>query len=237
MSSPRLNRNQFGANFGGPVRIPRIYKGADKTFFFFNWESGYVAQGASPQLKIVPTEAQRNGDFRGLKDSTGSPIALRDPLGIGIANNQIPKSELSPQTLAFLPFEPLPNINNGVFNYLTKPASAVSWQKNFTGRIDHALSSKDMIAARYVFNDTYEAGIPIWGHDERNNLGRTQNVSASWIRTLRPTLVNEARGGWHRFSEAEVFGTTNDSAYDVAGKMGIRWLPAYPKTTGRLLFS
>jgi hypothetical protein len=40
VTSPRLNRNQFGANIGGPVWIPKLYKGADKTFFFFNWESG-----------------------------------------------------------------------------------------------------------------------------------------------------------------------------------------------------
>ena len=232
VTSPRLNRNQFGANFGGPMFLPKVYHGKDKTFFFFNWESGYAAQGASPQYKIVPTQAQRDGDFSGLKDSKGNPITLKDPLNVGIANNQVPKSLLSPQTLAFLQFEPLPNTSNGVFNYVTAAASAVSWQKNFTGRVDHTLSSKDLISGRYVFNDTYESGTPIWGHDERNNLGRTQNVSASWTRTLRPTLVNEARGGWHRFNEAEVFGTTNDAAYDVVGKMGLPLVSRLPEEYG-----
>src|SRR5260370_9532623 len=156
-----------------------------------------------------------------MKDSKGNAITLKDPLGSGIANNMVPKSMLSSQTQTFLQFEPTPNPSNGAFNYLTASASAVSWQKNFTGRVDHTLSSKDSIAGRYLFNDTYEAGTPIWGHDERNNLGRTQNVSVSWTRTLRPTLVNEARGGWHRFNEAEVFGTTNDPAFDVVGKMGL----------------
>ena len=46
---PRLNRNQFGANIGGPVIIPKVYHGKDKTFFFFNWESGYAAQGCQPR--------------------------------------------------------------------------------------------------------------------------------------------------------------------------------------------
>jgi hypothetical protein len=63
VTSPRLNRNQFGANIGGPVIFPKLYSGKNKTFFFFNWESGYAAQGASPLGKIVPTQAQRNGDF------------------------------------------------------------------------------------------------------------------------------------------------------------------------------
>jgi hypothetical protein len=232
VTSPRLNRNQFGANFGGPVLIPKLYHGRDKTFFFFNWESGYAAQGASPQYKIVPTAAQRAGDFRGLKDSKGNPITLKDPLGIGIVDNQVPKSALSSQTLAFLQYEPLPNTSNGVFNYLTTAASAVSYQKNFTGRVDHTLTSKDLISGRYVFNDTYEAGTPIWGHDERNNLGRAQNVSVSWTRTLRSSLVNEARGGWHRFNEAEVFGTTNDASYDVVGKMGLPLVSRLPEEYG-----
>jgi hypothetical protein len=221
VTSPRLNRNQFGANFGGPVLIPGLYKGVNKTFFFFNWESGYFAQGTSPQPMIVPTFAQRNGDLRGLKDSHGDPIVLQDPLNIGIVDNELPKSALSQQSLTFLQFEPLPNTSNGVFNYWTTPASAVSRQRNFTGRIDQAVSGANLISGRYVFNDTYEASAPIWGHDERNNLGRTQNVSISWTRAFRPALVSEARGGWHRFSEAEIFGTSNDPNYDVAGKMGI----------------
>ena len=59
-----------------------------------------------------------------------------------------------------------------------------------TGRIDHNLSSKDQLAGRYVFNDTYEAGTPIWGHDERNNLGRTQNVAVEKA-VLRDRLAKE----------------------------------------------
>ena len=232
ITSPRLNRNQFGANIGGPILVPKLYNGKDKTFFFFNWESGYAAQGASPSYRIVPTVAQRGGDFTGLKDATGKAITLADPLKIGIVNNVIPKTQLSPQTQAFLNFEPLPNTSNGAFNYLTAAASAVSRQRNFTVKVDHALSSKDQISGRYVINDTYEAGTPAWGHDERNNNGRTQNVSISWSRTIRPNIINEARGGWHRFNEAEVFGTTNDPNFDVVGKMGLPLVSRLPEEFG-----
>ncbi len=232
VTSPRLNRNQFGANISGPVLLPKIYDGKNKTFFFFNWESGYAAQGSNPQFLIVPTEAQRNGDFRGLRDSRGNPLTLKDPLGVGIVGNVIPKNLLSPQTQAFLNFEPLPNTSNGVFNYVTKAASAVSRQKNFTTRIDHNLSNKDSISGRYVYNDTYEAGTPIWGNDERNNLGQTQGVALSWTRTISPRIVNEMRGGWHRFKEAEVFGTTNNPAFDVVGKMGLPLVSRLPEEYG-----
>ena len=54
--------------------------------------------------------------------------------------------------------------------------SAMSYQDNYNGRVDHNFGTKATVSGRYVFNDTYEAGIPFWGHDERNNLGRSQNV-------------------------------------------------------------
>ncbi|HEY3837292.1 MAG TPA: carboxypeptidase-like regulatory domain-containing protein, partial [Bryobacteraceae bacterium] len=67
--NPRLNRNQFGANIGGPVYLPKIYHGKDKTFFFFNWESGYAAQGAIPSPKTIIPAAVRTGDFSAVKNS------------------------------------------------------------------------------------------------------------------------------------------------------------------------
>ena len=229
---PRLNRNQFGANIGGPVFIPKLYHGQDKTFFFFNWESGYVAQGAVSQLLIVPPAAIRTGDFTGLTNSAKQPIVLKDPLGIGIVNNIVPKSKLSPQALAFLQFQALPNTSVGAANFATTAASAVSYQHNFTGRVDHNFSSRDVLSGHYVFNDTYEAQIPIWGHDERNNLGRTQNVGVTYTHTFSPTIVNELRGGWHRFNEAEVFGTTNDANFDVVGKMNLPLVSRLPEEYG-----
>src|SRR5262249_18559054 len=66
VAPPRLNRNQFGANIGGPVVIPPLYRGTDKTFFFFNWEAGRLAQGAVSSLTLIPPSATRTGDFRGL---------------------------------------------------------------------------------------------------------------------------------------------------------------------------
>jgi hypothetical protein len=233
VSSPRLNRNQFGANIGGPVILPKLYHGKDKTFFFFNWESGFAAQGAVGQYRTVPTVAQRSGDFRSLTDSKGVPLTLKNPLGANYANNVIPQSLLSPQTQAFLAFEPTPNITPiGTQNYLTTPFSATSYQHNYTTRIDHNFSTRDTISGRYVFNNTYEAGVPVWGHDERNNLGTTQNVALGWIHTFGPSLVNEAHGGWHRFNESEVFGTTNNAAFDVVGKMNLPLVSRLPEEYG-----
>ena len=231
---PRLNRNQFGANLGGPVFLPKLYHGKDKTFFFFNWESGYAAQGNSPAYRIIPPAAIRTGDFSKVVNArTGASIPILDPFsGSPFPGNVIPQSRLSPQALTFLQFMPLPNTSNGAQNFLTTPYSAVSYQRNYTTRIDHNFSTRDVISGHYIFNDTYEAGIPIWGHDERNNLGRTQNAEGSWIHTFSPKMINEFRTGWHHFGEGEVFGTTNDANYDVAGKMNLPLISRLPAEYG-----
>ncbi len=235
VTPPRLNRNQFGANFGGPVKLPRfgmggpaLYDGKDKTFFFFNWERGRLAQGAVPSFRRVPSAEMRNGDFSNLVNAQGQRITLRDPLNIGIVNNRIPANRLSPQIQTFLKFVPQPNTSVGVQNFINTPRSAISRQDNYTARVDHSFSSKDIVSGRYIFNDTFEAGVPYWGHDERNNLGRSQNVSSSWTHTFGGALINELRGGWHKFSEFEIFGTTNDAAFDVAGMMGLPGIAREP---------
>src|SRR6185312_8344149 len=116
---PRLNRNQFGANIGGPVYIPKLYKGRDKTFFFFNWESGYAAVGSSPAYRIVPPAAARTGDFSKITNArTQTPFSIIDPTtGVPFGGNLIPQSRLSPQTLAFLQFVPQPNTQFGSQNF------------------------------------------------------------------------------------------------------------------------
>ncbi len=223
VTPPRLNRNQFGANIGGPVFLPKLYHGKDKTFFFFNWESGYAAQGASPGYRIVPPAAMRSGDFTGFVNArTKAPIAILDPFaGSPFPNNIVPTSRLSPQAVTFLQFVPQPNTQNGAFNYVSTPFSAVPYQHNYTARVDHNVSARDVLSGHYIFNDTYEAQIPFWGQDYRNNLGRTQNVAASEIHTFSPAIINEFRMGWHHFGESEIFGASNDPNYDIAGKMGI----------------
>ncbi len=233
VANARLNRNQFGANISGPVLLPKVYNGKDKTFFFFNWESGYSAAGAVPGFRIVPTAAQRGGDLSTLKTNTNVPIVLKDPLGVGILpNNIIPANRLSSQAAGHLSFTPLPNTSKDAFNFLAPTFSALSRQKNFNARIDHSFSPKDNVYGRFVFNDTFEAGLPAWGNDQRDNLGRTKNVSLGYVRMVSASIVNDLHGGWHRFAETEVFGTTNNPAFDVVGKMGLVGASRDPKYFG-----
>ncbi len=230
--NPRLNRNQYGANIGGPVALPKIYNGKDKTFFFFNWESGRLLQATNPVLRIVPTQATRDGNFQGLTNAAGVPITLRDPLNAGIVGNVIPASRLSPQARAFIPFTPLPNTQVGNFNWTSGRPSSLSKQDNYTARVDHNFSTKDSIFARYIWNDTIEAGAPIWGNDQRDNTGSARTLSGNWVHTFGPTLVNDFKGGTASFAEFEIFGTSNKPEFDIANKMGLPLVSSNPKEFG-----
>jgi hypothetical protein len=158
---------------------------------------------------------------------------LRDPFtGAAFAGNKIPESQLSSQALTFLKYQPTANTQNGLFNYLSTPRSPVSTQLNYDGRIDHSFTDKDQVMARYILNDTLEAGTPFWGHDERNNLARTQNVSTAYTRTISPQIVNQFRAGWNRMTETEIFGTTDDANYNIAGQMGIALASKRPEDYG-----
>lgn len=231
--SPRLNRNQYGANIGGPVWIPKVYKGKDKTFFFFNWESGRLASGATASYRLVPPTAMRNGDFSALRDArTGQPLTLRDPMNIGIVNNQIPRSLLSPQAVEFLKYTPEANTAVGTQNFINTPQSAVATQDNYTYRLDHNLTAKDALAFRYVRNSTKEKGTPYWGNDVRDNDARTQNLAGTWTRMFSSSIVNEARFGWNDMTEDEIFGTTYKKEFDIANAMNLPLVSKRPVDYG-----
>jgi hypothetical protein len=101
---PRQRRNDYGFTFGGPVQIPRIYDGHDKTFFFFNFEQFRETLIYNNLPVTVPTQAFRNGDFSSLLTGT---ILGTDPAGQPIYENQIydPHSTQTVKGVTFrLPF-------------------------------------------------------------------------------------------------------------------------------------
>ena len=75
---PFLNRNEYGVSAGGPVYVPKVYNGRNKTFFFFSWEASRNITNATQQW-TVPTEAMRNGDFTNLIDGADhcTPCTIR----------------------------------------------------------------------------------------------------------------------------------------------------------------
>jgi hypothetical protein len=86
---PVVRRYDYGLTLGGPIRIPKIYDGRNRTFFFFNWEQYLNTQNQLPGVMSLPTPAYRNGDFRAAVTAAGDKNLGVDPLGRPIIANTI----------------------------------------------------------------------------------------------------------------------------------------------------
>lgn len=143
--------NQFGATFGGPVDIPKLYHGRSRTFFFFGFE-GVESRRAATSTFTVPTALERQGNF------SEAPAAIYDPSTLtqispgkyqrtAFANNIIPNNLLNPTALYALAFFPQPNAPGTVNNVTTATASQDS-DYQYSLRIDHTISQKDQLLLR-----------------------------------------------------------------------------------------
>src|SRR5512142_3138601 len=86
---PTARRNDYGLTLGGPVAIPKVYNGRDKTFFFFSWEQFLQNENFLPSTFTVPTPAYRNGDFSAAITAAGNKNLGTDPAGRPIIANTI----------------------------------------------------------------------------------------------------------------------------------------------------
>jgi hypothetical protein len=223
---PRLNRNQYGANLGGPVW-------RNKTFFFFNWESGRQIAGSFGGQALIPPAALRDGDFSGIA------AVIRDPqTGLPFPGNRIPASRIRPYAAKFLSqFVPLPNVNEPGINYRGPALAAPITQDQYVARIDHTFSTRDSLYGSYIYNIQADDTVPTFTWDSRGNRGRAQNGSLTELHIFSPSIVNEARAGWHRFFEHEFFGTTDKSDLDIANIIGLPGVSTDPRNFGAPAFT
>ena len=78
---PAVRRNDWGLTMGGPIIVPKLYNGRNKSFFFFNWEKYMNTQVQLPAAESIPTPAYRNGDFSAAIAAAGNKNLGTDPLG------------------------------------------------------------------------------------------------------------------------------------------------------------
>ncbi len=185
-----LKRNQYGVTLGGPVYIPKLYDGHNKTFFFFSYQGTKQVQAPSTGSIIVPTAAQRLGNF-GTK-------TIKDPAtGLPFPNNQIPTSQLNPISLAILQFIPLPTAGNSVT--LAVPNNFNDNQ--YLGRVDQQLGSKNRLSGRFWNSAASTPAFLDPADYLANNTGRTwlnRSVSITDTHIFSPTLLNEALFSFNR---------------------------------------
>ena len=164
-----LRQNVFGVSVGGPVDIPHLYRGRNKTFFFFAYE-GFRKNAAAQTLLLVPTPAQLGGDFSALlgkgvtiynpfstrPDPQHSGEYLRDPF----PGNIIPKNMLSPAALLYATLIPAPTVTGMAGGNLYDETPTQNTYNNYSGRIDQSFGTRDRVYGRisYVNQPSYGSG-------------------------------------------------------------------------------
>lgn len=210
--------NQPGVQVDGPVWIPKIYDGRNKTFFMFSWEK-IKSKIPFPQTYTVPTADQRKGDFSTTIQANGQPITIYDPATtvqngstysrLPFAGNLIPGGRIDAVAQNIANYIAAPNTAGDArsFNNLISTPNPVSDEYDqFIVRIDQQLGDKHRFFSRYVRGNRHEtnsfAGYakeasPWYAHWRINQGGNFDLTS-----TLTPTMVLVSRLGYirHQFA-------------------------------------
>ncbi len=234
---PHLIRNEFGASAGGPVWLGKLYDGHDKTFWFFAYEGARQRESYYPYYTYVPTADMWNGDLSNNINSDGIKTIIYDPLTSDakgnrqpFTGNKIPASRISQIAKTMQAMTDLPTDNSNpyvdYFNY-TKRQPQKTNADNYTAKIDHRLSNKDSLSARWTNSRrhaTVDGGYygnpksPSDGYGTSRNDANVNNVSTTWSRTMTPRLLNQLMVGVHRSFKSS--GTLADFT-NWAGKLGL----------------
>jgi Carboxypeptidase regulatory-like domain len=222
----------FGGSLGGPVTIPKLYKGKDKTFFFFDYE-GNRRRTSVPEQLLVPTQAERNGDLNGFVAAYRNGPVLNPFTGDPYPNNTIPVGAcqgcINPVAQQLLTYYPLPNANlnavNPSYNYQTLvpiPSNTDGWDL----RVDETLTSKQQVYARYSWKDIVaeQGGSGLLANQFLPNVSaHDQNRSflVSYNYSISAASINEARFGFTNFQEKDQFPIQGSAAIAQLGLQGI----------------
>jgi hypothetical protein len=224
-TKPKIVMNDFGIFYSGPVSVPKLYNGKDKTFYFLSYEGLRLPQ-QSAVVQSVPTQAMRNGDLSVYSNQ------IYDADGTPFANNQIPSDKISSvaQT-ALAKLYPLPN-------YGAAGAISNNYEQNFPtpitsdqgdGRIDQTITSRQSIFVRYSYKQralstaptasSSNGGSALIGSFSKPEKDTSFTVAYNYI--LTPNLINELRGGFSKF----ITQTSFNSNSSIISSLGITGIP------------
>ena len=218
-----LKRNQFGGTVGGPVIIPKLYNGRNRTFWLMNYE-GIRQNNAINSTALIPTGQERAGNFNG----TGTMIV--DPITKApFPNNTIPTSKITAIGQRLANLFPLPNSSSLSANYYGAPAQSFD-NDLISGRIDQAISNNDNLFARFTVNQPTTvspgANAALSGY---NQIQHDWNLQLALGNTaiITPHIVNETNIGFVRFDRNR--GSEAANKVDWVQQLGIQGFnpPAY----------
>jgi hypothetical protein len=222
-SKPKIIMNDFGGTLGGPLSIPHLFNGHDKTFFFISFE-GLRLPRETPILLSVPSMDMRNGNLTSYL--AGQQVsAIYQPDGVTpIDAANVPVTAISANLLTYL----MPTPNRGqpgdyANNYQVNFPSPISANQGDV-RLDRTLSSKQTVFARFSYKNrqvttapsaactfTYcaEAGSPLQGAYNTPEIDEGLTFAHNYV--FSPNLLNEFRGGFNaqHTSETQSYSTAS----------------------------
>ena len=196
-----LKQNQFGGTLGGPIK-------KDKLFFFGSYQGTRTRTAPHGQIAVVPTTAERQGDFSALCGQFDSSGNCTNPNGIQLTNpftgaslpyNQISSSRISQPAQNLLKYVPSPNDPGGILNY--PGAAANTDDDQFLVKVDY-LRGKHHVSGRYFFSNFSEPATPLSNDILALNANadrvRVQTISLNDDYAASPSLLLNTWFGWNQ---------------------------------------
>jgi hypothetical protein len=238
--SPQIPQHveQLGVSLGGPLVIPKIYNGGDKTSFFVHYNR---QRNLSPfdSFSTVPTVAERAGDFSQALIPSGPfagtvPVIYNPASGASgsrtpFAGNVIPASMMNPAAVGLLGYIPLPNQPGSVQNFYLQD-SLPSYNDRIMARMGHQATPKDSINLFYFFNSARSQSVSTYPELTQSLSVRSQNVNLSETHTLSSRVINILTVNFNRQRTL----TLDPFAFtqNIAGDLGIKGISQNPMDYG-----
>ena len=214
-SSRAITRqNEFGATVGGPIQIPKVYNGKDRSFFFFSY-SGSRKRGLDNVERVrIPSPGYFRGDFSSLVDSRNARIPIYDPRTTRSAGgnfirdpfpgNLIPPERLDPVAVKTGPLFPQPNLSGaGTLNYQEWIGESKLDPNVFTTKVDHSFSNRQKIFGTVNWNRIPRLRNRVPLPDPVND-GFIQDITSRTLRLnhdfiVTSSIFNNFSAGYNRF--------------------------------------
>lgn len=238
--APR-KQNEWGGTIGGPILIPKLYNGKDRTFWFFSFDQYYIRGGQLAGLNTLATAKMLTGDFSELPGPIADPRSTAFNAQGGASRsvfpgNIIPRnqfSSVSSKLIAFYPAAEMPGIVN---NSIAPLASPLADQRTAGFKIDHALKTNHRLSGMFNYTDRPSQKSP--GPSRLLAVGRStaienynfQIVTTRLIRVnydwnVSPNLMNHMGAGLSRFRNPNFsLGYNQGWTQPDGGKLGLKGL-------------
>jgi hypothetical protein len=215
-AKPPLRQNQFGGEIGGPVVIPGVYNGKNRTFFLADYEGERQTQIGTALAPVFPI-AYRSGDLSAIKTAVKDPFNSFAPF----PNNVIPASELSPQAQKTLAYMPLPNLAGTAANNYLAGIGGGNNTDHTLDRVDQNIGDRTRLFFRYA----YQNANLLQGVSNPNNGFKVpltdRNYAVGYTQTISPQAVNDFRFGVEKTLYSSVNFFSNASQAGAGTALGI----------------